>query len=119
MPLVLPSRGWRGRRFADCLLDPAAGHLGIDPHAAQVLLDVLTQRAQALRVPLQRLIQSGHLPRQRPAHRLGLSQPSRLCDFPLTLRLSQPFVTAQVLSLEGGIDRSRLSTSQRVNGTAR
>ncbi len=28
-------------------------------------------------------------------------------------------VTAQVLSLEGGIDRSRLSTSQRVNGTAR
>ncbi len=29
------------------------------------------------------------------------------------------FVTAQVLSLEGGIDRSRLSTSQRVNGTAR
>jgi len=29
------------------------------------------------------------------------------------------YVTAQVLSLEGGIDRSRLSTSQRVNGTAR
>ncbi len=29
------------------------------------------------------------------------------------------FVTAQVISLEGGIDRSRLSTSQRVNGTAR
>ncbi len=28
-------------------------------------------------------------------------------------------VTAQVISLEGGIDRSRLSTSQRVNGTAR
>jgi len=29
------------------------------------------------------------------------------------------YVTAQVISLEGGIDRSRLSTSQRVNGTAR
>ncbi len=33
--------------------------------------------------------------------------------------LIENFVTAQVISLEGGIDRSRLSTSQRVNGTAR
>jgi len=33
--------------------------------------------------------------------------------------LVELFVTAQVISLEGGIDRSRLSTSQRVNGTAR
>jgi len=35
------------------------------------------------------------------------------------VRMPTFWVTAQVISLEGGIDRSRLSTSQRVNGTAR
>ncbi len=49
--------------------------------------------------------------------RAGLSgfAPSRM--YPDTIR--RLLVTAQVISLEGGIDRSRLSTSQRVNGTAR
>jgi hypothetical protein len=35
------------------------------------------------------------------------------------LRQSERFVTAQVIPLMGVIDRSRASTSQRVDGTAR
>ena len=39
--------------------------------------------------------------------------------FAASARIVHELVTAQVISLEGGIDRSRASTSQRVDGTAR
>ena len=56
----------------------------------------------------------------RPAITAALGMPVGKTILTITGKITNVnSVTAQVISLEGGIDRSRLSTSQRVNGTAR